>query len=129
MSAIEALFIVSINLLSSAFLISILYILVIQPMQKILESLGAESQRQSLQQKDKHIALGFTPPSNMLPSMDDIPMDLAYGEEEPDYSTIDEVANDLVEQSKYNQLELEDNNAWKQLQNLKTNAEAPRVHN
>lgn len=128
MSAVEALLIVLINLLFTSFLISYLYIVIIQPIQKRLESYGAASQRLPLS-KRKDIVMETQAPSNILPDMDDIPMDIAYGEDEdPDYSTMDEVTNDLVDETKYNQLELEDDNAWKQLSKIKSNAEIARVH-
>lgn len=124
----DILLVLLINILISFILIFMLYVLSVRPMSKQLELLRVESQRH-LQTKIQHVPLAPNPPANMLPSMDDIPDEIFYGEEEQKYLSPDEVEDDLAGNTTYNHLELDEANAWKQLSSLKTNAETQRVHN
>jgi hypothetical protein len=123
MEVVAALLLLLINLLVTCFLISILYFLGIKPLYKQIESLrGSPSQGTTLQ-NEQAILPFIRKPENILPSIDDIPEEVFYAEEDPKYPTDSEVEEKMTyNDDPYARVDLESPNVWEQLRNLKSNA-------
>lgn len=114
---IVVLLVIQTCMLLSFGLIAVLYFFVIQPMRKQIESNRVvQSQGQHFQEnKGQHIIPLPKMPDNMLPSIDDVPEESLYGEEEPKYPTDAEVEQNMAFEDPYSRVELDENNTWKML--------------
>lgn len=120
MSGIEILLLMLFNLL----LIAILYWLTIQPLQKQLNLYMRQGESQRHLQYRQPITMP-TRPDNVLPDMDDIPLEALYGdEEEEDYRTRPEDVEDALTERTFNSYNPPRTNALQQLKALNSDGAA-----
>lgn len=125
--AVAVLLLLLINLLFTCILISVLYFLAIEPLRKRVESQRVvPSQGYSPQEKQNAIPF-IRKPEGVLPSMDEVPEEALYGDQDEDiktkYPTMEAVEDSMTSNDVYSRVDLETENAWEQLTNLKSNAE------
>jgi hypothetical protein len=106
------------SLFVSIGLIAILYFFVIQPMRKDIQSPRVvQSQEQHFQENLRQQGIPvLQTPDNLLPSIDDLPEEVLYGDEKPNNSTVEEVEQSMASfNDVYSRLELDENGNWKNL--------------